>query len=249
MHFLPGLPLEENGQVSSGMIFTLQRPWGDAAINAGFDFEYMDGFIKQFQAEPVTNPPFLAGKLPQGWQYDFEVSSAMAAPYIQIDAPLTENWNFQAGLRIEYLRYDYDNQMIDGNTQDDGIPCPAGCRYSRPADRTDDFWNVAPNIGISYRINPTTTWFTTLARGFRAPQATELYRLQEGQQSADLDTVTIDSLETGIHWQSEIFQVEVSGFSMYKRNYIFQDTDRNNISDGKTKHVGLEIQADARYSK
>ena len=248
MHFLPGQPLEENGQTSGGMIATVQRPWGDAMVTAGFDFEYMDAFIKQFQAEAVTNPPFLAGKLPQGWQYDFDVSSIMAAPYAQIDVPINADWAFQAGIRVEYLRYDYDNQMIDGNTQDDGVPCPTGCRYSRPADRTDDFWNVAPNLGISYRINPETTWFTTLARGFRAPQATELYRLQEGQQVADLDTVTIDSLETGVHWQTETYRIETTGFAMYKRNYIFQDTDRNNLSNGKTRHLGLEIQAHANYT-
>ena len=248
MHFLPGQPLEENGQQSGGMIFNLQRPWGATTVTAGLDLEYMDAFIKQFQAEPVTVPPFLAGKLPQGWQYDFDVSSIMAAPYAQIDVPINTDWNFQAGIRVEYLRYDYDNNMLDGNTQDDGVPCPDGCRYRRPADRTDDFWNVAPNIGIAYRINPETTWFTTLARGFRAPQATELYRLQEGQQVADLDTVTIDSLESGVHWQTGTYQIEAVGFAMYKRNYIFQDTDRNNISDGKTKHLGLEVQADARYA-
>ena len=34
--------------------------------------------------------------------------------------------------------------MIDGNTDENGIPCPGGCLYSRPADRSDDFTNLAP---------------------------------------------------------------------------------------------------------
>ena len=54
-------------------------------------------------------------------------------------------------------------------------------------------------------------------------------------------TTTVEFSETGQ------YRVEASGFAMYKRNYIFQDTDRNNIDDGKSKHLGVELQAEARY--
>lgn len=246
MHFLPGQPLEENGQISGGMILTYLHPWGTVNVTTGLDLEYMDGFITQFQPEPTTSPPFLIGKLPQGSQYDFDVSSIMAAPYVQIEVPLGTDWQLLAGLRLEYQRYDYDNRLLNGNSRDDGTPCPDGCRYNRPADRTDDFLNVAPNIGLTYRIDQRTTAFATLSRGFRAPQATELYRLQEQQDVADLDTVTLDSLEFGVHRQTERASLEVATFAMRKRNFIFQDADRNNISDGKSKHIGVELQAELR---
>jgi iron complex outermembrane receptor protein len=125
-------------------------------------------------------------------------------------------------------------------------PTPAGCRYNRPADRTDDFLNLAPNIGALFAINQTTVLFTTLSRGFRAPQATELYRLQENQSVADLKSETIDSLELGIRWQTQQFRVEGTSFAMQKDNFIFQDANRFNISDGKTKHWGVELQLDAQ---
>ncbi len=246
MHFLPGQPLEENGQVSGGMILTNLHSRGAVTITTGLDIEYMDGFIKQFQAQPTTSPPFLVGKLPQGWQYNFDVSSIMSAPYAQIEIPLATNWQLLAGLRLEYLRYDYDNKLSDGNDRDDGTPCPDGCRYNRPADRTDNFFNVAPNLGLRFRINPQTTAFATLSRGFRAPQATELYRLQEQQDVADLDTTTLDSLEVGVHRQSEHTTLELTTFAMRKRHYIFQDANRNNISDGKSRHFGVELQAEVR---
>jgi len=248
MHFLPGQPLEENGQVSGGMILTSVHPWGAANVTAGLDLEYMDGFIKQFQEEPTTSPPFLIDKLPQGWHYNFDVSSIMAAPYAQIEIPLGKNWQLLTGLRLEYLRYNYENNLQDGNNRDDGTPCPDDCRYNRPADRTDDFFNVAPNIGLMARINPQMTAFATLSRGFRAPQATELYRLQEDQDVADLDTTTLDSLELGIHRQTEHTMLEVAAFTMRKRNYIFQDVNRNNISDGKSRHIGVELQGDLHTS-
>jgi len=246
MHFLPGQPLEENGQVSGGMIWTSLRPLGAATVTTGLDLEYMDGFIRQFQEQPTTSPPFLVGKLPQGWHYNFDVSSIMAAPYAQIEIPLGSDWQMLAGLRLEYLHYDYDNKLLDGNSRDDGTPCPDGCRYNRPVDRTDNFFNIGPNIGLIYRINRQTTLFATLARGFRAPQATEMYRLQELQDVADLDTTTLDSLEIGVHRQTERYLLEVATFAMYKRHYIFQDADRNNLSDGKSRHFGIELQAEAR---
>jgi len=246
MHFLPGQPLEENGQVSGGMMLSVLRPWHDATITAGMDLEYMDGFIKQFQAQPAASPPFLVGKLPQGWQYDFDVSAFVTAPYVQIDIALASHWKLLAGLRLEYLRYRYDNKLADGNLRADGTPCPDGCRYNRPADRSDDFFNLAPNLGLVYRMNAQTAVYATLTRGFRAPQATELYRLQEQQNVADLKSTTLDSLEFGMHRQTAYTMLEVSVFAMRKRHYIFQDADRNNISNGKSRHIGVEWQARTR---
>jgi iron complex outermembrane receptor protein len=249
-HFIPGQPLEKNGQVSGGLMWVIQNTVGSAAmLTAGLDLEYADGFVKQYQAEELDgDSAFLNATLPQGWQYNFEVSSIVAAPYGQLEIPINESWRLIAGLRLEYLYYDYDNRMVTGNTQDDGVTTCGfgGCRYNRPADRTDDFLNLAPNVGVLYRINPSTSVFLNASRGFRAPQANELYRLQADQTVADLDSETLDSIELGIHWQTDVFRVEATSFAMYKRHFIFQDADRFNISDGKTRHFGLELQADVR---
>jgi len=244
-HFLPGQPLEENGQISGGLMWYHQGPVGKAsALTTGLDLEYMDGFLKQTQEGPGFGP------FPQGKHYDYDVTSVMAAPYVQIEVPLNADWEFMFGLRLEYLRYDYDNNMVDGNTTDDGItPCmnsmsmPIDCRYSRPADRTDDFLNLAPNVGLLYRINDSMSTSMSLSRGFRAPQATELYRLQAGQSVSDLDSETIDSLEVAYRWQTPAHLIEATAFAMKKDNFIFQDANRFNISDGKTKHWGMELQA------
>ena len=112
-------------------------------------------------------------------------------------------FSLEAGLRLEHARYDYDNRMIDGNTDEDGVPCPAGCLYSRPADRNDDFSNLAPRLGLLWSAAESTTAYFTLARGFRAPEATELYRLQRQQSVADLDSETIDAAELGLRWRGD----------------------------------------------
>jgi outer membrane receptor protein involved in Fe transport len=248
-HFLPGQPREENGQFSFGAISTWRRPWHAATVTAGLDLEFMEGYIEQFQAQGLDgDSAFLNATLPQGWHYDFDVRSIVAAPYGQLELPLADDWRLVAGLRVEYLRYDYDNRLPDGNTRDDGTPCGfGGCRYNRPADRHDAFLSVAPNLGVAWRLNRRTTAFATLSRGFRAPQATELYRLQNEQDVADLDSPTLDSLEAGVRRQTDRYRVEIAGFLMRKRNDIFQDADRNNVSDGRSRHAGIEIQADAAF--
>ncbi len=86
--------------------------------------------------------------------------------------------------------------MLAGNTRDDGTACTPPCLFSRPADRSDDYTTLAPNIGLLLRLNPENSLYLTLTRGFRAPQAAELYRLQAGQNVADLDSETIDSVGT-----------------------------------------------------
>jgi outer membrane receptor protein involved in Fe transport len=119
-----------------------------------------------------------------------------------------------------------------------------GCLYSRPASRTDAFTNVAPKFSFSYLLRPEVSLFGALARGFRAPQATELYRLQSGQQVADLDSERIDSIEFGVRWNAERWSGDVALFAMQKRESAFRDSDGFNVSGARSRHRGLEIAID-----
>ncbi len=244
-HFLPGQPREENSQWSGGLMALRERELtGDARLALGLDLEFAHGTLEEFQAGESG-----LGTSPPGQHYDYVAQSYLGAPFVRLALPLTPAWLLQLGLRAEYMLYDYDNRMIDGNTRDDGTPCtPAPCRFSRPADRSDDFLNLAPDIGLLYRLSPVTSAYARLIRGFRPPQATELYRLQAQQAVADLDSETLDSAELGLRWQPGPLRLELVGFLMKKRDYIFQDADRFNVSDGRTRHRGLELQADARAS-
>lgn len=242
-HFLPGKPREENGQWSAGLMTTTRHETaGGSLLTAGLDVEFARGFLEEYQDGDSG-----IGTLPTGAHYDYEVDSALAAPFAQLALPLGADWLLQLGLRVEVMRYDYDNRMADGSTREDGTPCtPAPCRYSRPADRNDDFLNVAPNVALRWRIAPPLAAWLSLTHGFRPPQATELYRLQAGQLVADLDSETLDSAELGLHWEQDAVRLELATFAMRKRHVIFQDISRANVSDGKTHHAGIEAQADLR---
>jgi len=241
-HFLPGQPLEENGHVSAGAVTAFS--FGDkvSQLVVGADVEWSNMFLKETQFGPTEGSAFLQETRPPGKHYDFRVKSLGIAPYLQADVNVAEAWTLSAGLRIEYLHYDYRNRMLIGNTRDDGTPCGfGGCLYSRPADRTDAFTNVAPKLSLIYAARADVALFASLARGFRAPQATELYRLQSGQTVADLDSETLDSLELGVRWLTPRLNGEVAMFAMQKRESVFRDADGFNISRGRSTHRGVEL--------
>jgi outer membrane receptor protein involved in Fe transport len=145
------------------------------------------------------------------------------------------------------LTYDYTNHLLDGNTRDDGSECGyGGCLYQRPADRRDRFHNLAPELGLNWAASPQWQLRARIATGFRVPQATELYRLQRGQQVADLESETLDTVELGLQRQRADGKLlwDLTGFAMRKRHVIFRDANGFNVSDGETTHRGLEASLD-----
>ena len=249
-HFLPGQPLEENGHVSGGAIVSFTFDTDPVSIVTGADFEWSDVYLRQTQADETQGSDFLRETRPVGKHYDYEVQSIGIAPFVQADFPIGERLTASAGLRAEYMHYEYDNRMLDGNTRDDGTPCGfGGCLYTRPADRSDEFFNVAPSIGLSYRLRPDTSIYASFARGFRAPQMTELYRLQSGQQVADLDSEIIDSLELGIRLYRTRWTADASIYTARKRDSVFRDADGFNVNGARSRHDGIELSYDGQLAE
>ncbi len=238
-HFLPGQPLEENGQLSGGFMLNQWRPWGDGSINWGIDGELAHGFLKETQAQDLGPN----SRRPIGKHYDYEVDSGLAAGYLQLELALANRWTLQAGIRAEYLRYAYENKLADGNLRADGSTCLNSCLFFRPAKRSDDFLELAPNLSLGFRKNANQLLWLALNRGFRAPQVTELYRLQSGQAVGDLRPEVIHGAELGWRHRSQQWRLETTAFAMRKRHYIFRDADGFNVADGSSDHYGAEFQA------
>jgi outer membrane receptor protein involved in Fe transport len=129
------------------------------------------------------------------------------------------------------------------------VPCPGGCLYSRPADRSDEFTNLAPRLGLVWNFADSTTAYLSLARGFRAPEATELYRLQRQQSVAALDSETADSAELGLRWRAATASVDLALFFMDKQDVILRDSSGFNVSGGQTRHEGIEYEADWAFAE
>jgi outer membrane receptor protein involved in Fe transport len=248
-HFLPGQPLEENGHVSAGALATFALEGDTQRTIFGVDVEWADMFLKQTQDGPTVGSPFLVATRPEGKHYDYDVTSANVAAYVQTDWAVDERFSIAAGLRLDYIAYDYDNRMLDGNTRDDGTPCGfGGCLYSRPADRSDSFTNFAPKVTLSYRFSDTVSGYGSLSRGFRAPQATELYRLQSGQEVADLKSERIESFEVGVRQITGDLSLDLAYFAMSKRGSVYRDAEGFNVTGAASLHRGVEAAVDWQFA-
>jgi outer membrane receptor protein involved in Fe transport len=248
-HFLPGQPLEENGQTSAGIMAMAIVENEQRTLTMGLDVEWSDSYLKETQDGPADGSAFIQATRPAGKHYDYAATAMNLAAYVQAEIALNHRLHLSAGLRAEHMRYRYDNRMLDGNTTDTGTVCDfGGCLYTRPADRNDNFNDLAPRVALSYAVTAQNRLYVNAGQGFRAPQMTELYRLQSGQAIADLDSERLDSIELGWRSAHEHWSIDTSLFAMRKKNSVLRDADGYNVDDGRSKHAGLEWRVDANLS-
>lgn len=235
-HFVPWQPLEENGQRGVGLQTLYSRERGTWRSSIGLDIDYTEGFLEETQAQAFSPT------IPEGTHYDYDVSASVVAPFVETEWSITDATSLSLGVRFEHTNYDYSNALSAGSA------CAADvedCRFSRPSDREDSFNEWAPRVGLLHHWSTRHASYAQLARGYRAPQATELYRLQAGQLRSEIDPEQLDSIELGFRGEMENAFYDIAAFAMRKTNFIFQDTERQNISNGETEHYGLEF--DLRY--
>ncbi len=234
MHFLPGNPVEENSHDSIGLQTAYARQTANVDYVAGIDIELTTGELTEIQSEPDT--PF--GGFLQGTHYDYEVDAQVIAPYVHAVWPLGDNTELTTGLRAELTDYDYKTNVATN----------PGERLFRPANRSDDFSDISPKLGVVHALSENRRVFANLARAIRAPQVTDLYRLRDGDPAdgidpdvSAIDSETLDSLELGYRAVYPHVSFEVTGYVMQKENYHFRDANDNYISDGETDHMGVEL--------
>ncbi|MED5411942.1 MAG: TonB-dependent receptor [Pseudomonadota bacterium] len=242
-HFLPGQPIEDNEHRSIGVqIAAFRELSNNSTFSWGLDAESTDGAYKENQANPTTGSLFVRRTIPQGMHYDYEVEANQFAVFANYETPLTDRLDLSIGARLENIDYEYDNLMLDGRTDANGVACGfGGCRFSRPADRDDDFSDVSPKLGLSYELNGSHNFFVRAQRGIRAPQSTELYRLQGSQSVADLDSVELDSYELALQGAGSNWNYSASLYWMDKENEVLKDSNRMNLNGSHTKHQGFEV--------
>lgn len=234
MHFLPGQPVEKNKHTSAGLLaaYDVDLDGGHRVI-FGTDFEYTRGSLSEVQFNPAPSAfsPFIPGV-----HYDYDVNATVLAPYAHTEWQIANRTRITAGLRYEYTQYNYDD-----NT---GTVTLAGSnRYIRLEDRRDNFSNLSPKLGLVQQLTDDTSAFINLARGNRAPQTTDLYRLVQGvnDKIGRAKSEKMDSIEVGVRRLGKGLQYELTTYYMKKKNYFFRDSANDNVADAKTEHYGIEL--------
>lgn len=234
-HFLPYRGFEENGHSAIGVMTRFERAASETVTwRAGFDVDLASGYLMETQPEPFG---FFPGdtRFPVGVHYDYTVETQVGALWGEIDLELSDQLTLFGGLRGEVHSYDYDTDASVG----------INGRFNVPADRTDDFDFVTPKLGLVYEVSDTLDFYANYARGSRAPQASDLYRLQSLQGTAEAEVETLDSFELGLRGASLEGDLvfDVAAYTADKENFFFRDSDGLNVTDGSTRHQGIEVAA------
>lgn len=248
-HYLPSRAIEENSHSSVGVKTIYNQSFSnDLELVAGLDLESTNGTL--IETQDAADKYSWGKARQQGQHFNYEVDAQIIAPFVQLQYQANEQLSLDASLRFDNTQYDYDNLIADGTTKADGTSCtktngdPIACLFLRPADRSDDFSHTSVKVGANYLLTDTTALFASVASGFRAPQTTDLYRLQNQQSIGTIDSESTDSIEIGYRQQAQNLNYEVVWYTMKKDNFFFRDADGLNVTDGKTTHTGLEIGVD-----
>jgi outer membrane receptor protein involved in Fe transport len=224
-HFLPDQSTEKNGHDSLGVL--VRHDFGSDALRwqVGVDLQAADGFLKEIQSRPTF------GQFPQGVHYDFTVETLTFAGFVEADWAFAPDWRLLAGVRAESHAYDYATRIPPGTRG----------RFRVPPSRTDDYTLLTPKLGLTYSGFGWGQLFANYARGERAPQTSDLYRLQNLQTIDSLDVETLDSIELGARGTAGGIGFDVAAWAMAKENFFFRDADGRNVPDGATDHVGVDL--------
>ncbi|MEL6246247.1 MAG: TonB-dependent receptor, partial [Pseudomonadota bacterium] len=231
-HFLPYRGFEENGHTGGGV----QARWSDiqimnsVSVSLGSDIDLASGYLKETQDDPFG---FFPGdtRFPVGVHYDYTVDTQVYALWTEVEWSLSNRIRVLAGLRGETHEYDYTTDA----------PVGINGRFNVPADRTDSFDLLTPKLGAVLDLTADIEAYANYARGERAPQASDLYRLQSQQIPGEVEAETLDSVEIGLRGIAGPLAFDLAAYHMEKENFFFRDADGLNVPDGATEHTGIEL--------
>lgn len=231
-HYVPWQAREDNGQQSIGLQTRYLFESEKLNWQAGMDAEVSEGELLEFQDKPFSP------NIPQGMHYDYQVIARNLSPFASLTWQTDTQWQLTASLRFDLQEYDYRNHLSEGSACAESVSV---CRFYRPDSQTLTYQQWSPSLAAQYALSASSHVYARVSRGYRAPQATELFRLQDGQEAANLDAEQLTSIESGVRGNWRTLDYDLALYWMDKQHLIFQDTERQNVSNGHTRHQGIEI--------
>lgn len=235
-HFLPNGGTEKNGHDSLGVLGRYDFGPDNFRVSIGGDAQWSTGFLTEIQDQPFG---FFPGdsRFPVGVHYDYDVDTWTFAAFAEAAWQFAPDWSLLAGARAETHTYDYVTN----------VPSGVNGRFNVPPSREDDFQLFTPKVGVVYSGLDNVELYANYARGERAPQASDQYRLQSLQTYEPLEVETLDSFEIGFRGDHGWFAYDVAAYMAEKDNFFFRDADGLNVPNGKTDHTGIEAGFSGDY--
>ena len=163
---------------------------------------------------------------------DFDITTKMYAPYLQVELSPIEDLKLTAGGRYDSVKYDVDSK-VDASKSGD-----------------KDFSRFSPKFGAVYQFSPTLNTYFNISEGFVVPTTSQL--LTSSWANIDLDPETATNYEVGLRSLLLELQIDldVALYTMdIKDKIVASDISRyvkKYENAGETSQKGIEVMA--RYS-
>ena len=238
------LPSNDNELYTLGLLQrnTYDQKWGKVVF--GFDTEYTKSSLKYNQDFDVTTTGWGASTYTTGALYDYDVNYLAIAPYVHVDYMITNKIKLSPGLRYDYNRYDYKNNLVPNSTDSSNT-------YYRPADRTDSYNHLSPKLALSYMPMSDLNLYARYANGFRIPQSTRLYSVKVGYENIDLKAEKSNTYEIGLkkYFSKKSF-LELATYYMTISDTIIRDRNTGGYRNGGSSiHKGIEASLKSEITK
>lgn len=208
-----------------------------ARVIGGVDVDFSPGGRQEDSVAAVRDGSFYRSYTTGPRLYDYDVTFRGVSPYLHTEVAPVDGLRFTAGLRADFVGYEYENKL-------DALQ--AG-RHRRPEDAEVSYAHLSPKLGGTYEFGPALGVFASYAHGFRAPSEGQLFRQGSAASTVDLDPVRADSWETGARGSLRgRFTYQVSAYRMHVSDDILTFTDtrtgvRETSNAGRTLHRGVEV--------
>ncbi len=213
----------------------------DGELVLGVDIDHSPSRYKEFKVtmteEERDGDTYYLGYQKTGdLHYDFDAKQNVVSPFAQFDMAISQDWRFAAGLRYDYFKVDYDDNLT-GQAEDS--------KHIRPDSQKVSYDSWSPKLGLIYQYSQQHNAYVNYRHAFRAPTVGELFRSGQNQQTDELKPVKADSAEIGLRgYVSDAVEYEAAIYTMVKRDdivSIINDGNRETLNAGKTEHNGIEL--------
>ncbi len=174
--------------------------------------------------------------------YDYKVDYQSVAPYLHVETSPTDRLRLTAGLRYDYARYAFDNQLSG----------TAG-GFFQAADTSRNFNRLSPKLGMTFALGSDAHLFASYNQGFRTPSENQLFRsggtgaggAAIANAALNLRPILAEQLEFGVRGGLQGWRYEAVAYVLQKEDDLLSQRDAGGVvvqtNNGKTRHKGIEL--------
>lgn len=204
-------------------------------IVSGVDLDLSPGERVERRVDPTRTGPAFTSFTVEEKLYDYDVTYRQASPYVHLETSPTERLRVTAGLRLDLMGYDYNNNL---SVVTEG-------RHRRPGDTTVSYSHLSPKFGLTYQVHPLMNVFGSYRHAFRAPSESQVFRQGSSINTVELDPVKVDNFDAGVRGRIPgVLSYDFTGYYLVKRDDILRlvlpDGTQASSNAGETKHRGIE---------